>query len=628
MDSMFSTIFILSRRFLLALVFAAICRLLFLFFNPSLLNFPTYQLFESFFFGLSYDISALVYIHAIFIGFHIFPSKKFYQTNFQQYLLILYMLGQFVFFFFNLVDTGFYPISGRRSGSEIFDMAFETNGLVLKYLSSYWYLFILLLVLTLLNYFAYKRVACVPSKFLVQTNNKFLSIFIKVAALFLVFIGGRGGLKLIPLNPFDAAKNTRAELIPLVVNTPFNIIISAKQPALSNKNFFSSKEELTALFNPIRQLTINKKTQPPRNIVLLIVESLGKEYVGFYNNGKGFTPFLDSLMQHSEVYMHAYANGKKSIEGLPAILSGLPSLMQMPYLSSIYQNNMIRGAGHYLQEIGYSAAFYHGGKNGTMSFDNYIALSNGGAYFGKNEYPNQADFDGYWGVSDRPYLQYVAQEISKQKAPTFTTVFTLTSHHPYQLPEKEKQRFKEGTLPIHKTISYADDALRDFFLTASKEDWFAHTTFIITADHSAVNEMPYYQTPQGKFEIPLLVYRPKVALPKKLSQTVSQSDILQIILSEAQYNKPFFSFGSGLNTDSNACAVQFQDGYYQVIQWPFVLNFENENAIALYQLEQDSLMKINLLKNPNYALKIESLSERAKAIIQSYNERIIANKTY
>jgi phosphoglycerol transferase MdoB-like AlkP superfamily enzyme len=487
---------------------------------------------------------------------------------------------------------------------------------------------VLLFGLVYLNYFAYKKLRYAKTPMANESDSWLSAILLRFGVLVLVFIGGRGGLKLMPLNPFDAALNTRAELIPLVVNTPFNMIVSMQSAGLKEKKYFNDEAQLIANFNPVKQVIPKKNSALKRNIVLIIVESLGKEYVGFYNNGKGYTPFLDSLIKHSEVFMHAYANGKKSIEGIPAILSGMPSLMQVPYLSSNYHSNIIRSAGHYLQEMGYTSSFYHGGKNGTMSFDNYIALSNSGEYFGKNEYPTRADFDGFWGISDRPYLQYVAKQIGNSKFPSFTSVFTLTSHHPYQLPGAELSRFKEGSLPIHKTIAYTDDALRDFFKTASKQDWFTNTTFIITADHSAENENAYYQTPQGKFEIPLIMFRPMEALPKKRFETVSQTDMLQLVLEEANYPKPFFSFGSGLNGDNSGCVMQFHDGYHQIIQWPFVLNFANDKATALFQLEQDSLMKINQIENPLYVNKRDSLTIKVKAIIQTFNGHVMHNTAH
>lgn len=625
---MFPSIQILIKRFAIALFFASLCRLVFLIFNQGFISVGIEQLTKAFFYGMAYDISSLIYFHAIFIFLHFLPYSIFVKKGLQQFMLFLFLLAQLLFIFFNFVDTGFYAISGRRSGVELLEMTKETNGLVIRYLLDYWYLFVLLCVFVWVNYAWYKRIDKSFSKEYDLTSALWKDAAIRIVFFFFIFIGARGGLNLLPLNPFDAARQTQASLIPLVINTPFNIIISTQQKGIDAKEFMD-EQTCSNLYPVYKQLPKNDSLVQPRNVVLIIVESLGKEYIGFYNNSPSYTPFLDSLMQRSEVYMHAFANGKKSIEGIPAILSAMPSWLPVPYLSSYYQSNSLRSMGAYLQEMGYSSSFYHGGKNGTMSFDNYLALCGGGKYFGMNEYPTKSDFDGYWGISDRPYLHYVVNENSKKKQAFFTSVFTLTSHHPYQLPAAEKQIFAEGTLPIHKTIRYTDDALRSFFAAASKTDWYKNTTFIITADHSAENEQAYYQGAVGKYEIPLLVFRPDKQVFVENIQTVSQLDIMGIVLEEVNYSKPFFSFGARQNrSDSASCAIQFHDGYYQIIQWPFVLNFDGSKSMAFYNLNQDSLLKNNLIQENVFEVEKKLMEAKIKAAVQSYNNRIIANKTY
>ncbi|MCG9880451.1 MAG: LTA synthase family protein [Bacteroidia bacterium] len=625
---MFPSIQILVKRFSIALFFASLCRLAFLLFNPSFLSVGLEQLSKAFFYGLAYDISALIYFHAIFIFLHFLPYSIFIKVGMQKLMMFLFLLAQLLFIFFNLVDTGFYAISGRRSGVELLDMTKETNGLVTRYLIDYWYLFLLLCMFVWVNYIWYKKINKGLLKEYDLSSSLWKDAGIRLVFLFLIFIGARGGLNLLPLNPFDAARQTQASLIPLVINTPFNMIISTQQKGLEQKSFMDEKlcEDVYPIYKQVKE---NKELIQPRNIMLIIVESLGKEYIGFYNNHDTYTPFLDSLMQHSEVYMHAFANGKKSIEGIPAILSAMPSWLPIPYLSSYYQSNSLNSIGAYLKEMGYTTSFYHGGKNGTMSFDNYLALSNGGSYFGMNEYPDKKDFDGYWGISDRPYLAYVAKENSLKKQPFFSTVFTLTSHHPYQLPASEIGNFEEGTLPIHKTIRYTDDALRSFFSVASKQPWYTNTTFIITADHSAENELKYYQGAVGKYEIPLIVFRPGNDSIRYNFQTVSQLDIMGIALEEAQFSKPFFSFGSRQHKqDTMSCAVQYHDGYYQIIKWPFVLNFDGTKSMAFYKLDADSLLKNNLINQNVFSREKAYLDHKIRAIIQLYNNRVIANKTY
>jgi phosphoglycerol transferase MdoB-like AlkP superfamily enzyme len=593
---------LLLRSILLALIFASLCRLIFLVLNPYFYQFSKVELSKAFGYGLLYDISSSIYVHSIFIILHFLPTKIFFKKNLQSLLFTIFMLGQTLILFFNLLDTGYFPIAGRRSGLEIFAMSKETDGLIGQYLVDYWYLALGLIVLILANYFTYKKIY--QSALLVQTEIIKHKWLIAIATRFLLaaalLIGARGGFNLMPLSTFDAARQTRAELISLVVNTPFNMIISTQQKGLKEANYMPFNTALQ-WFNPIHKIQANNLVRTKRNIVVIVVESLGKEYVGAYNNGNGYTPFLDSLMQHSEVFLHAYSNGKKSIEAIPAILSGMPSWMTVPYLSSYYQGNQLHSLGYYLQTESYDASFYHGGKNGTMSFDNYAAMSKVGGYFGLNEYPNKEDFDKHWGISDRPYLTYFASELSKKSQPFFSTVFTLTSHHPYQLPAGFEGRYPTGTLPIHKTVGYFDDALSNFFELAKTQAWYTNTTFIITGDHNAENEKAYYQSPQGKYELPLIVFKPDAPLKKENTTTVSHIDIIGLALQEIGYKKPFFSFGTYTSNNQMKVAMQYQDQYYQLINWPFIYSFDGAKSLGLYELTSDSLMNTNLINRGDLA---------------------------
>ncbi|MDZ4666530.1 MAG: LTA synthase family protein [bacterium] len=621
---------LLLTRLAIAMLFASLCRLLFLIFNPVFFQYSVADLAQGFYYGLLYDLSVTIYVHGLFLALHLLPAKLFYKKPLQQFLFFLFLFGQLLILFFNMVDIGYFPISGKRSGMEIFSMASETNGLVLQYLSDYWYLLLALLGMLWLNYKLYlpSYKQAISIGFGAKYNQLSTEVLLRIFVLAFAFVGARGGLNLLPLNTFDAARQTRAELIPLVVNTPFNMIISTQQSGLKELNYMSVQTE-EKWFNPMQKIVGDSVLVSKRNLVVIVVESLGKEYVGFYNNQHGYTPFLDSLMQYSEVYMHAYANGKKSIEGIPAILASIPSWMETPYLSSYYQGNDLHGAAYYLQKLGYDASFYHGGKNGTMSFDNFIALSGGGKYFGKNEYPTKADFDGFWGISDQPYLRYFGAELGEKKEPFFSTVFTLTSHHPYELPAGEKGKFPMGTLPIHQTIGYADDALRAFFTYAKTQSWYAHTSFILTADHSAENVRPYYQSAQGKYEVPLFVFRPGYTTLKLNNRTLSHLDIMPLILQEANYADSFFSFGINPKSESkNGAAIQYQDGYYRIIQWPYVYHFDGQNTLALFNVSEDSLLKKNLMNEQILKPKLDSMDMLLKSTLQSYHRKLISNKAF
>jgi phosphoglycerol transferase MdoB-like AlkP superfamily enzyme len=619
---------LLFFRILLVLVVYSICRILFLLINPTFYQFGFSEIAFAFYVGLLFDFSAIIYSNSLLILLHVIPFKLRENIGYQIFLKWYFYIVNSIAVLLNLIDTEYYRFSGKRSGLELLNMRDELDGVWKNYIADYWFLIILFILLIAFIVYSYQYIT---KKYTFQNltyNSK--QIKTELIALFFIalttFLGARGGVNLTPISTFDAARISRAELVPLIVNTPFQFIVSTQQVGLKTENYFPNSV-IKKYYNPVKNSfnLIVQNSKP--NIVILIIESLGKEYVGYYNNGKGYTPFIDSLMTKSLVFNHAYANGKRSIEGIPAIEASLPTWMENDYPNSYYQSNKLKGIGAYLSEIGYQTSFYHGGKNGTMSFDNFTAITNGGKYYGKNEYPNPTDFDNHWGVFDEPYLHYFAQQLSTNNTPFFSTVFTLSSHHPYSIPNHLSNKFTEGTLPIHRTIKYSDFALQQFFETAKKEPWYKNTVFIITADHSAENEKPYYQTTQGKYEIPLFIFSKNSNLvkPQINQNTIQQIDILPMALNYANYTKPFFSFGNNVNQTN--WAMQLTNGFYQYISWPYVYHFDGKKGIGFFDLKQDSLMHKNELENIKYKMTIDNLDSNVKCIIQQYNFDLINNKT-
>jgi len=199
------------------------------------------------------------------------------------------------------------------------------------------------------------------------------------------------------------------------------------------------------------------------------MESLGSEYTALAKDKQSLTPFLDSLADKSTQFVNAYANGKTSIKGIPAIVAGIPTLFDGSFTYSAYNANSFESIGSLLKKKGYSTSFYHGGNNGTMGFDVFAKAAGFDRYYGRNEYPNPVDYDGHWGIFDESFFQFFKAQLDQEKKPFATCFFSLSSHHPYTLPEKHKGRFKGNSLAIGASIQYADYALVQFFETAKKQ---------------------------------------------------------------------------------------------------------------------------------------------------------------
>ncbi len=578
------------------------------------------------FFGIRFDLSALYYFNLLFILFSLIPGNLKNNISYQSFLFFIFIVINSILLATNIIDSKFFDFEHKRLTADIFSSVWlgeDFRTLLPDFIRDFWYLILIWSVMCFGMYKLYSK------KNLTHIKKDFLSFknFISQSVVFILLMGvglifGRGGFQLKPLRVIHASEYTSAKNIPLILNTPFTIMKTFGRKSVTPVRYFN-EEKLDSLYSPVKEY--EPTSQNKTNIVILILESFSAEYTGFLNNGSGYTPFLDSLSEHSLVYTKAFANGKRSIEAMPSIIAGLPALTDETYITSQYSSNNINSIASILSEKGYYTAFFHGGKNGTMGFDQFANVAGIKHYYGMNEYPNESDKDGNWGIFDEEYLQYFSRKMSEITEPFFTSVFTLTSHHPYEIPEKYNGKFPEGTLNIHESIGYTDYSVRKFFESAKKTDWYNNTLFIITADHTAQAENSYYKNKVGNYAVPILFYNPLDTIIIGKSNTVAQqTDILPTILDYLGYDEPFISFGNSLLNDStDHFAVNYINGIYQLIKDDYVIHFDGSKTIAIYNFRSDSLLQNNIIdQNSEY----QNSELFLKAILQSYQERLVDNK--
>ena len=231
-------------------------------------------------------------------------------------------------------------------------------------------------------------------------------------------------MQLIPLQVLDAARYGGAENLPVTLNTPFTMLTSFGKPTLVERNYMS-EAEADALWSVHHRYSDIYNMPPRTNVVVVILESFSAAYSARLSGNEGYMPFLDSLMGASLNMTRTYANGRRSIDGIPAILASMPELMDEAFITSPYASLPFTSLANTLGSEGYATSFYHGGSNRTMGFDGFTRSAGFQRYMGLNQYPgNGEDYDGHWGVRDRPYLQYWAEELAKEKEPFFSTVFS------------------------------------------------------------------------------------------------------------------------------------------------------------------------------------------------------------
>jgi phosphoglycerol transferase MdoB-like AlkP superfamily enzyme len=625
---------VLAFRILVILAIFTLCRIEFYIFNHKMFPGVTAGQFLNILKGgLLFDISALVYINMLLILLHIIPFDIRYNHFYQDILKYIFFITNGIALAVGYADFVYYRFIQKRATAEVFQtLGNEQHKLkmVLRFLADYWpatLLFILSVVLMVYLYGRVKSVRPAPRNRMLYYLVNVLMIPV-VAAL--VIGAARGGYKhsTRPITISNAAKYVESPGdAALVLNTPFSILRTFDKKSLVRYRFYSD-DKLKGLYNPHYKPSGERKFTPV-NVIVIILESFAREYIGILNRDldggkyKGYTPFIDSLISVGMTFDVSIASGKKSIDAMPSILASIPSL-QTPYIISHYANNTINGLAGLLKGKGYYTAFFHGAPNGSMGFDSFARMAGFNDYFGLDQYPYRKDFDGMWGVWDEPFFDFFAGKLGDFKEPFFASIFSVSSHHPFKVPEKYAGKFPKGPVPVVEVVGYTDYSVRKFFKKVSRETWFPNTLFVITADHTNEAIHKEFQNNFGSFSIPIIFYRPGSNLTGIRKRIAQQIDIMPSILSYMNYDKEYIAFGNNLFDDSyESFAFNSSGNNYHLYMRDHILEMVDTNVIGLYNFRDDRLLENNLLGKETEVEKM--MEEKMKAIMQTYNNRLLDN---
>lgn len=572
--------------------------------------------------GMRFDASILIIANGLLIVSALLPFKYRFSNAFFKIYRFLFVVFNGAALALNLVDVAYVSFTRKRSSFDLFTtqgLGNDVWNLIPEFAKDYWYLLFILVVLLYILYKGVKPMQKTVTRWWVQS-------IILIFVLGLGVLAQRGGLQVKPLMLLHASNYTTSDKAAVVLNTPFSIIRTIGNKKLQELHYFE-QDELKTYFSPIKKSTrqLGKGDKP--NICLIILESFSQEYIGGLTGKKTYTPFIDSLLNKSLVFTNAFANGQRSIEALPTLLTSIPTLMDQPFITSTYSSNNIKGIGTILKDIGYQTSFFHGGENGTMGFNVFSKSAGFDAYYGKNEYQGEPDDDdGHWGIFDEPFLQFMSDQLSKVKEPFASVLFTVSSHHPFIIPAKYQDRFVEEELPIHKSVRYTDFALQQFFEKAKHEPWFDNTLFVITADHTSLSKFPkYYYMHSGTFRVPLLFYSPKLIEPEINATLAQHIDIMPTVLDFVGYQKPFYAFGESLLKDLRGRAVaNWKSNMWQIQNDSMLVRFDGEQVTDVFYLPNDSACRETLIKVdsiPDYQPLLNTL----KAQIQTFNADLLKN---
>lgn len=284
-----------------------------------------------------------------------------------------------------------------------------------------------------------------------------------------------------------------------------------------------------------------KKGNKPPNIVMVLVEGLGKTFLGPQAEYEGTMPFMDSLSRKSLCWTNFLSTTGRTFGVLPSVLGSLPfgasGFMEMgndvPYHTSLVK---------LLKQNGYRTGFYYGGD---ATFDGQqLFLQKQGIDFvlDEKDFPESykkipANSGGFsWGYPDKE-LYRRSLEVLPDTTPYLSVYLTVTTHEPFKFEGSEAYNSRINQLLLQynnnpniaenkdafKTLMYADDALRYLIESYKNRPEYENTIFIITGDHRMIpvkhiNEL-------DRYHVPLIVYSPMLKSPKEFKSICSHADL-------------------------------------------------------------------------------------------------------
>lgn len=610
--------------------------------------------------GWIFDNANVGYCYGLFIVLSLLPLRVRGRVWYQRMLLWMWSVVSSAVVLINTMDCVYFHFAKKRISAQEFFFAENgnTSQILLKSAAENWYLSLMVILLSVAMIWMYRRVRYAPLAIKSNVGYRILSTIALVAAVLLIVIGIRGGIgrAIRPITLSNAAHfaatPTKASV---VLSNPFCIIRTLGNKKLRYVKYFSDSSLMATYYSPEhapsyahaksdsaqRDLALASPasvqrypapgSQRGKNIMIFVLESFSYEHSAYlnpdlYNGEVSYTPFLDSLMQQGYLFRRGYANGRKSIDALPSVLSSIPSFKD-PFVLMPQALGETRGLGTLLGEDGYSTWFFNGSEERSMGFVAYARTSGIANARTRENYQaarGNGDFDNYWGIWDAPFMQYMARELDSAPKPFFSTIFTLSSHHPFVVPDAYESRLPEGRTKIQRPVAYTDMAIREFFDYARTQSWFDSTVFLFVADHVS-SELYGEQsaTPTGNSHIIYFMYTPDGSLRGDDGRVTQQIDIMPTLLGLVGYAKPYFAYGRDVfnETPTDGFAINYLNESFQWINDSTVMFFNERDVTNMFDSPLVDPLQRRELLGQGHAADTSALL-RMKAMLQSYYQHL------
>jgi phosphoglycerol transferase MdoB-like AlkP superfamily enzyme len=536
-------------------------------------NAPINEIFYAFISALRLDVatitSSAVLITWLLLLLHSIIKRSFFLKVTQLYIFII----GFVYLLISSIELGIYNEWEEKPGFEVLTyFSHPMEAFHSAPLNQFIFLLFLLIIAIIFFYKIIQRIFIPFKKNFKQNRSWLFSLFFLLATPVLLLILARGGTQIFPISQSDAYYSKHQILNDIAVNTSFNFFHSVyeSQQLLSGVNPYSSADKAEK-----KQLNLqpflNKSCQSPKllttdkpNIVLVILESIPGGLLDKKNKRDELIPEFTKLAKQGILFTKIYGSGVLSHEGVPAILSGWPAIDDLYITHSLKKIKALPTITDKLKQQNYSSLFLFGGDLDYGNLKSYVYKNKFDQTLEKKDIkeilPNETS--GALGYHDEPMFKLFNQLTDKSPQPFFNTIYTLSSHSPYDQPLQNKIKFGEQHEKFYNSVYYTDKSIKSFIENAKLKKWYKNTLFIFVSDHSHVTAKNWSRNTPMWHHIPMLFFGDVIKKEyrgKTINKIASQHDLASILLNQLNISSREFKFSR------NVLCSDYQEGAYYMI---------------------------------------------------------------
>ncbi|MFL5730279.1 MAG: LTA synthase family protein, partial [Cytophagaceae bacterium] len=411
-----------------------------------------------------------------------------------------------------------------------------------------------------------------PQNQFFQKNSLVLSAagFLLIMAMTaILIIPIRGGFQLAPMNESAVFYSNKPELNNTAINLPWNFIHSILEKNYEDRNPFKKLDEGKAAEIVKHLYSANRKSKiilkDKVNVVLIIWESFTAKVVKETGGKDSVTPEFSRLIKEGILFNNIYASGDRSDKGLVAILAGYPAQPTASIITNPAKAMHLPSISSELKNKGYSTSFYYGGEPEFANIKSFLLNHNVDKLVSKSDFEEKY-WNSKWGAHDEIVLERFLEDMSREKQPFFGSLFTLSSHEPFEVPIPPVFAGDDQQTQFLNSLYYTDQCIGKFIEKAKKTSWWDNTVIIIIADHGhpypSKDGVPNHEP--DEFHIPMLWLGGALTSGPQINpQTGSQTDLANTLLHQMGIYTNKFPFSKDLMVEENSpfAYYSFNNGF-------------------------------------------------------------------